>query len=262
MKNGSSATRPTEDFRHRLVKPGKKVLALIAARGGSKGLHRKNVLPAAGKPLIAWTVEAAKLAKCVDRVVLSSDDDEIMAAATAAGCEVPFRRPDYLACDKTGSIDVALHALDQVPGYEYVALLQPTSPLRTAADIDGAFTVMVENSAPSCASICRVKQSPYWMYQLSRGKSLKRIIPDAQDYSRRQELPETYVLNGAIYIAEVEWLRKNKRFVTPETVAFVMSEDASLDIDTQEDFDVFKSRVESGTHAVLAPKNERFSAND
>ena len=129
-----------------------KVLALITARGGSKGLPRKNVLLAGGKPLIAWTVEAAVSSECIDRVVLTSDDDEIMAAAMAAGCDVPFCRPAHLASDVATSLDVVLHAIDQLPGYEYVVLLQPTSPLRTAADIDAAFELMLETEAPSCVS--------------------------------------------------------------------------------------------------------------
>jgi N-acylneuraminate cytidylyltransferase len=221
-----------------------KVLALITARGGSKGLPRKNVLLAGGKPLLAWTADAAISAECVDRVVLSSDDHEIMDAARAAGCDVPFCRPARLASDCATSIDVVLHALDQLPGYNYVLLLQPTSPLRAAADIDAAFALMLERDAPSCVSVCEVDQSPYWMYRVASDNKLQRLLPELQGITRRQDLPPIYVLNGAIYIARIDWLRANKNFVGSETVAYFMPKERSLDIDTAEDFEIFRSRIE------------------
>lgn len=226
------------------------MLALITARGGSKGLPGKNVLFAAGKPLVAWTVEAALSAECVDRVVLSSDDDEIMAAARAAGCEVPFRRPVHLASDVATSIDVVLHALDQLPGYEYVVLLQPTSPLRTAADIDAAFKLMIESGAPSCVSVCEADQSPYWMYRVEVGNKLQRLLSEVDGITRRQDLPPVYVLNGAIYIARTDWLRENKSFVGEETVAYLMPKERSLDIDTAQDFELFRSRIEGEKYSL------------
>lgn len=224
---------------------GDSVIALITARGGSKGLPRKNVLLAKGKPLVAWTVEAAISSKCVDRVVLSSDDDEIMAAAKSAGCEIPFRRPDHLASDIASSMDVVLHALEQLPGYEYVVLLQPTSPLRTAADIDAAFSLMHERAAPSCVSVCEADLSPYWMYRVAGDNTLQRLIPEDEGIMRRQDLPPIYVLNGAIYIARIDWLRANKSFIGEETVAYLMAKERSLDIDTKEDFEIFRSRIEA-----------------
>ena len=116
----------------------RKVLAVIPARGGSKALPGKNILTINGRPLIDWSIAAARGSRFVDRVVLSSDDDAIMAAAAACGCEVPFRRPTDLATDAASTIDVVLHALDALPGYDVVMVLQPTSPLRTAGDIDAA----------------------------------------------------------------------------------------------------------------------------
>lgn len=223
---------------------GNHVLALITARGGSKGLPRKNVLIAGGKPLIAWTVEAAISAECVDRVVLSSDDDEIMTAARAAACEVPFSRPAHLASDTASSIDVVLHALDHLPGYEYVVLLQPTSPLRTAADIDAAFALMLESGSPSCVSVCEADQNPYWMYRVEADSKLKRLLPEMEGITRRQDLPPIYVLNGAIYIARIDWLRANKSFVGAETLAYLMPKERSLDIDTAEDFEIFRAKIE------------------
>jgi len=225
-----------------------KVLALITARGGSKGLPRKNVLFAAGRPLIAWTVQAALNAKSVSRVVLSSDDDEIMVAASAAGCEVPFRRPTVLANDQASSIDVVIHALSELPGYEYVVLLQPTSPLRTSSDIDAAFKTMRDNDAQACVSITEVEQSPYWMYQLSDDGRLRSILEPLPQVSRRQDLPPAYALNGAIYIAKIEWLMQTRSFLSSETVAYKMPKDRSLDIDDALDFQRFLQIVETSDY--------------
>lgn len=225
------------------------VLALIPARGGSKGLPRKNVLIAGGKPLLAWTVDEAISAECVDRVVLSSDDHEIMDAARAAGCEVPFCRPAHLASDVSTSIDVVLHALDQLPAYEYVVLLQPTSPMRIAADIDSAFELMLQSGAPSCVSVCEADQSPYWMYRVEVCNKLQRLLSEVDGITRRQDLPPVYVLNGAIYIARTDWLRENKSFISEVTVAYVMPKERSLDIDTAQDFELFRSRIEGETYS-------------
>jgi N-acylneuraminate cytidylyltransferase len=240
----------------------KKSLALITARGGSKGLPRKNVLIAGGKPLVEWTVEAAISAECVGRVVLSSDDDEIMAAARAAGCDIPFCRPAHLANDMASSIDVVLHALDQLPGFEYVVLLQPTSPLRTAADIDAAFALMLERVAPSCVSVCEADQSPYWMYRLADDNKLQRLLPEMEGIKRRQDLPPIYVLNGAIYIARIDWLRANKNFVGAETVAYPMPKERSLDIDTAEDFEIFRSRIEGGKYSLAETEQSKTKNNE
>jgi CMP-N,N'-diacetyllegionaminic acid synthase len=238
-----------------------KVLALITARGGSKGLPRKNVLLAGGKPLLAWTVDAAISAECVDRVVLSSDDHEIMDAARSAGCDVPFCRPAHLASDVATSIDVVLHALNQLPGYEYVVLLQPTSPLRTAADIDAAFELMIESGAPSCVSVCDVDQSPYWMYKMAAGNKLERLLSEVDRVTRRQDLPPMYVLNGAIYIAHIDWLRANKSFVGVETVAYLMPKKRSLDIDTAQDFELFRSMIEGERYSLKKNKQSKADSS-
>lgn len=224
--------------------PKEKVLALIPARGGSKGLPRKNVLVAGGRPLIGWTIAAAQASHVVDTTVLSSDDEEIMAAARSCGCAVPFRRPDELASDTASTMDVVLHALDQLPSYEYLVLLQPTSPLRTAADIDAAFELMVRSGAPSCVSVSGVEQSPYWMYRVGADDRLSAVLPVPEGVTRRQDLPAIYTLNGAIYIARIDWLRRVRSFVGAETVAYRMPAERSIDIDTREDFEKFCSIVE------------------
>lgn len=226
---------------------GLSVLAVIPARGGSKGLPGKNIRHAGGRPLLAWTAEAALASKHVDRVVLSSDDEDIMRAARECGCEVPFRRPAELASDTAASIDVVLHALDKIPGYDVVVLLQPTSPLRTAGDVDDACARMMAASAPSCVSVCRVEHSPYWMYRLDAGGTLRPLLEPAP--TRRQDLPTVYRLNGALYVARVEWLRTARQFVSAGTVAHVMPVERSLDIDTLEDFHAFQRAVAKDQHA-------------
>lgn len=210
---------------------GKRVLGLIPARGGSKGLPRKNVLPLAGKPLIAWTVEAALAATSLDRVVLSTDDDEIASVAKAHGCDVPFRRPARLAQDDTPGIGPVLHALDRLPGYDLVVLLQPTSPLRTASDIDGAVQLCASHQWGFCVSVTEAGKRPEWMVTLGEGGVMAPVL-DGPALLRRQDAPPVYALNGAVYVGEAEAVRRERGFVTAETVAYVMPPERSADVDT------------------------------
>jgi N-acylneuraminate cytidylyltransferase len=138
------------------------VLGVILARGGSKGFPRKNVRELAGKPIIAWTIEAGHESEHLDRLILSSDDEEIMAVAEEYGCDVPFRRPEKLVQDDTSSMDALLHAMKQVPDHDYVVLLQPTSPLRTAEDVD-ATAQCYESAAPACVMVTETDKPSQWM---------------------------------------------------------------------------------------------------
>jgi len=214
---------------------GKSVLAIIPARGGSKGLPRKNILPLAGKPLIAWTIEAAKISKYIDRIIVSTEDNEIADISKFFGAETPFIRPKFLAQDKTQSMDVVLHAINKVSGFDYILLLQPTSPLRTATDIDESINLCLNQNAPACVSVVTVAKSPYWMYKIDNHLRLKPIIK-GKSFSRRQDLPPSYTLNGAIYFASVEWLLNSKQFITEHTIAFEMPMGRSVDIDNDLDY--------------------------
>lgn len=209
------------------------VLALIPARGGSKGIPRKNIAPIAGRPLIAWTIAAA-LAARVDAVVVSTDDADIAEIARAAGASVPFLRPAALAQDDTPGLDPVLHALDMLPGYEQVMLLQPTSPLRTAADIDAALA-LGRADALSVVSVTEAATHPYWTYTLD-GEGRMVPLVDADKGARRQDLPVVHALNGAIYLADAAWLRAGRRFVDGGTRAYVMPPERSVDIDTPFDW--------------------------
>lgn len=237
---------------------GRSVLALIPARGGSKGLPGKNILAVNGRPLLAWTVDAARRSDYVDRVVLSSDDETIAAAALACGCEVPFRRPSELASDTAATIDVALHALAELPGHDWLVLLQPTSPLRAAADIDAALERCVTTGARTCVSVTAVEQSPYWMYRMGGDQRLVPIIETPPGITRRQDLPAVYALNGAVYVADVGELKRTRSFVNADTVAHVMPTERSIDIDTAADFESFRRAVgppPAIADSVTAPAN-------
>ena len=214
---------------------GNRVLGVIPARGGSKGVPGKNIRHVGGKPLIAWTIEAGQASKIIDRVVLSSDDLEIISVAQKHNCDVPFVREPQLAEDTTPTIDVVLDALNRYPAYEWVVLLQPTSPLRTSQDIDQAIERCVALKAPSCVSVCLAQESPYWMFTLKQDAHLTALLPN-QAVTRRQDLPPVYSLNGAIYVAKSEWLKCERKFLTSETVAYEMPVERSLDIDTESDF--------------------------
>ncbi|MCZ8531818.1 cytidylyltransferase domain-containing protein [Psychrobacillus psychrodurans] len=211
-------------------------LAVIPARGGSKGVPRKNIKELGGRPLIAWTIEEAKKSKFIDRIILSSEDAEIIEVAKEYDCDVPFTRPVELAQDETPGIVPILHAIEQCSGYDFVVLLQPTSPLRTVEDIDGAIETLIEREADFCVSVTEPDQSPYWMYNLDVNGTMSAVIKQDNLAVRRQDLPKIYSLNGAVYVANIEKLEEEKSFLTNETIGYVMPKQRSIDIDTEEDF--------------------------
>ena len=178
-------------------------------------------------------------------MVLSSDDEAIISAARAHGCEVPFRRPAELATDAATSVDVVLHALDQLPDYDFLVLLQPTSPLRTALDIDACLERCMNAGSASCVTLTLAQQSPWWMYQMTEGYRLRKLLEEPERAKRRQDLPEAYVLNGAVYVVAVPWFRQFKTFVDDATVACVMPVDRSVDIDDADDFEAFRRSLDS-----------------
>jgi N-acylneuraminate cytidylyltransferase len=213
-----------------------KLLAIIPARGGSKGLPGKNIMSLFGKPLIAWSIEAARNAHCITKMIVSTDDFTIKEISNAYKAETPFLRPAHLALDNTLGIDVVLHAIEHLPDFEYVCMLQPTSPLRTGEDIDKAFNYFLKSGANACVSVIPTIQSPFWTFELSKNGHLKSLFTKEEFPKRRQEIPATYFLNGAIYIAKTQWLIKSKSFITDETIAYIMDKEKSIDIDTIEDF--------------------------
>lgn len=216
--------------------PSVKVHALVTARGGSKGIPRKNVLPVGGKPLIAWTIAAALASRGVDRVIVSTDDAEIAEVSKQHGAEVPFLRPAEIATDSATSLDVALHALDWLAQNggepDYLLLLQPTSPLRQAGDIDGAIDLAREHNADAVLAVCEASPHPYLARRIAPDGTLADFIELAKKPSRRQEYPDAYMLNAAIYLNRPASLRTTRMFQPPGALAYVMPLDRSLDIDT------------------------------
>ena len=213
-----------------------KILAIIPARGGSKGIPRKNIKPLAGKPLIAWTIETALQAQGIDRVIVSTEDEEIALVAKKFGAEVPFMRPLDLAQDDTPGIAPVLHAIEQLSDYDWVLLLQPTSPLRSTEDIEGIIQICRDEGAPSAVSVTQASKHPFWMYQRDDRNRLQPLIPNRPEVTRRQDLTAAYALNGALYLARIDWLIQNQGFIGSETLGYVMPEERSVDLDTPMDW--------------------------
>lgn len=220
-----------------------RILGLIPARGGSRGIPRKNIKPLCGKPLIAWTIEAALRSRSLSAVVASTDDLEISQIASAWGANVPFLRPPALAQDESPGIDPVLHALEQLPDFDAVVLLQPTSPLRTSEDIDACVELARSSKAPSVVSVSEPPRHPYTMYRLGSERRLEALM-NTPHFSRRQDLPPVYALNGALYFARADWLQRHRAFVTAETVGYVMPAERSVDLDTLLDWRVAELLLE------------------
>jgi N-acylneuraminate cytidylyltransferase len=212
------------------------VLAIVPARGGSKGIPGKNVRALAGKPLIAWTIEEARKSRVIDRLVASSDDEGILSVARQYGCETPFVRPSELARDDTPGVLPVLHAIEALPNFDIVVLLQPTSPLRVVADIDDCLC-LVADTRPSVVTVTESAKNPYWMYRLGTEDRLQPILPYQDVVTRRQDAAPTYALNGAVYAVAVDWLRTGRTLVEAGvTVGLRMPPERSIDIDTELDF--------------------------
>lgn len=205
-------------------------IAIIPARSGSKRLKNKNILQLGNKPLIAWTVEAALKSKLIDTVIVSTDSEEIANVSRSLGAEVPFTRPKELSSDKATSYDVIKHALafyETKKKFQYIILLQPTSPLRTTADIDKAIKLLGKDTK-AVVSVCEASHSPLWMNTLPKNHSLKNFLVKQIKNKRSQDLEKYYLLNGAVYISEINYFLKQKGFFGPKTKALIMPQERSI----------------------------------
>jgi CMP-N-acetylneuraminic acid synthetase len=222
----------------------KKILGIIPARGGSKGISNKNIIAINGKPLIAYTIEEALKSNYLDRVIVSTDDEKIKDVSLEYGAGVPFVRPDYLSNDTAKTIDVVLHALDFLKKngerYDYVVLLQPTSPLRKSGDIDDAIDKVMGNNSESLISVCEVEQNPVIMRTINNNR-LCEVISFNGDNLRRQNLPAFYIFNGAIYVNSVKMLYNERTFVNDDTLPYIMEKNRSVDIDEPVDILIVES---------------------
>jgi CMP-N,N'-diacetyllegionaminic acid synthase len=214
-----------------------KMLALIPARGGSKGVIRKNLRLVGGRPLIAWTIETAFACEDIGRVVVSTDDEEIAETALQYGAEI-LRRPSEFAADRSPMIDViehAIQALDVPVGtYEYLLLLQPTAPARIVEDIRSAFHAIKSSGSDSLISVfIDADKHPARAYTIS--DSLLVPYEEEPKGSLRQDLPKVYHRNGAIYLSRIDYIRMNRRLWSDAPLAFVMPKERSLNIDDELD---------------------------
>ena len=214
----------------------KSFLAIIPARGGSKRLPRKNLLELNGKPLISWSIEAGQKSKYIDEVIVTSDDDEILTVSKKCGCKV-IKRPPELASDLSTTFEAIEHVINSTKKYDYIVLLQPTSPLRTAVNIDEAIELLETKNADAIVSVSETEHSPLWCNILPEDGSMKGFLKSELKNVRSQDLPVFYRLNGAIYIIKCENLLDEKTFMIDENIfSYVMSASASIDIDSELDF--------------------------
>ena len=221
-----------------------RVLALVPARGGSKGVPRKNLRVVAGKPLLQWTLEASAAAERVERTVVTTDDPEIAELARALGAEVPFQRPAELAGDEVPDFPVYRHALDRLAekdGYEpdAVAWLRPTSPLRMADDIDAAVELLERSGADAVRSVSPSEYHPYWMKRLEEGRLLP-LIEGANEstHPRRQLLPEVFRLNGAVDVIRCASVAHDGPLFGGTIAGYAMPRERSVDIDDELDLEL------------------------
>ena len=218
-----------------------KKIAIIPARGGSKGLQGKNYKLLNGRPLISYTIMAALESRTFDKVIVSTDSEEIAEIAKKNGAEVPFMRPQILAGDTASSDAAIMHALnfmEVVEGekYDCVCKLQPTSPLRTKEDIREAFALLLEKNANSVVSVCECEHSPLWSGVITEDLRIDNFMRKQLAVTNRQQLQNYYRLNGAIYISKVDNFKKNECFFGENSIAYIMPKERSVDIDDILDF--------------------------
>jgi len=211
-------------------------LAIVPARGGSKRLPRKNILDLNGKPLIAWSIEAGLKSKYIDKVVVTSDDDTILAIANKYKAHT-IKRPDELSSDIATTFDAIEHTIKNIEKYDYVVLLQATSPLRDEKNIDDAIELLEQRKADAIISVCEMDHSPLWSNTLPIDESMCSFLREEVVNKRSQDLEKYYRLNGAIYICNTKKLLEEKSFMVKEKIfAYIMDRKNSIDIDDEIDF--------------------------
>ena len=217
----------------------KKVLAFIPARAGSKGIKNKNIIDLAGKPLISYTIEAAKKSKYIDRVIVSTDGEKIANIAKEYGAEVPFFRPKELAEDNSNVITSIIYTIDELKNinqnYDIIILLQPTSPFRNEHHIDEALEMLINNNLSSVLSVCETDKNPTLIRKIDKDNNITPLIQT--NISLRQEMDKYYILNGAIYINYIEDISTD-RYLKDNEYGYIMDKYNSLDIDDAIDLEI------------------------
>ncbi len=215
----------------------KKVLCIIPARGGSKGIPRKNIIEIDGKPLVAYSIECAKESRYIDSVVVSTDDEEIAAVSKAWGAEVPFLRPKELAHDTSKTIEAVLFTVDELQKrtciFDILVLLQPTQPLRTAVQVDEAIRLFMEKQE-DVVSLSAVSEHPVLMRKLDETTQNVKPLLSQNSTVRRQDMETFFIVNGAIYVNGIQNLSKETSF-NDNPIGYVMNESITVDIDDELD---------------------------
>ena len=217
------------------------MLAIIPARGGSKGVLKKNIQTLGGKPLIYWTIEAAMKAESISRVILSTDDKEIAELCKPTGIEIPFMRPIELAQDSSLAIDSYLYTVERLYNeFEYkkdeFAVLLPTVPFRTSKDIDKAIKIFYKNDSDSVISCNKLPRPIDWIFSVNKNGTI--IRKSNKKLMNRQDSEITFTPNGGIYVFKYSLLKEKYSYYSDKTYAYVMPEERSLDIDTEYDFKI------------------------
>ena len=217
------------------------ILAIIPARAGSKGIKDKNIIDLNGKPLIAHSIEVGLKSKYINKVVVSTDGEEIAKVAKEYGAQVPFLRPKYLASDTAKTIDSVIHCIEmlkrQGEEYDYMVLLQPTQPLRQAWHIDEAIELILEKDEEALVSVSKVKDHPILMRTIdSNGYAINLL--EGSSTKRRQEFPDFYKVNGAIYINKINENLNNDTSLNDNKLVYVMDEKYDVDIDEMLDLQI------------------------
>lgn len=226
-----------------------KILAIIPARGGSKGVPRKNIKLLNGKPLLQYTSDVALKSSLIDTLVLSTDDDEIGQVGKQLGIEVPFKRPANLAADKSPTLPVILHALDYYKSmgqqFDAVCLLQVTSPFRTVEFLNKAITTFIAQNTDSLVSVQEVphEYNPHWTFEINKNGNLKIATGEKEIISRRQDLPKTYHRDGSIYITKTAVLEKQQSLYGNSIAYIVSPKEFYVNIDTLQDWEKAEQMV-------------------
>jgi CMP-N-acetylneuraminic acid synthetase len=216
----------------------KTIVGIIPARGGSKSIPKKNIVQFGGKPLIAWTILAALKSKYISKTVVSSDDDEILSIARSynAGC---IKRPAEFSLDESPSEPLILHAMNflvkEGDNFDYIMLLQPTSPLRNSKHIDKAAEELFGSKATALISTLEINNKYLKSFIVNEKGYIQSILHKNYAFNRRQDLPRLFLSNGAIYLIETKEFLKNNSLITDKTISYPMDETESIDIDTKED---------------------------
>lgn len=222
--------------------PPTRILGVIPARGGSKGIPRKNLIPLCGRPLIAYTIKAGLSSRLITRLIVSTEDNEIADVAKSLGADVPFMRPSRLSTDSARSLPVIQHAVaaaEEEEGFAYdvIVMLQPTTPLRTAEDIDRGISLINESDADSVVSVVDVgAYHPYRMKRIDEAGRLVNFVDQGfEDMRPRQELPPVYIRSGDLYISRRSIVMEQNTLVGANCRAVIIPEKRAVNIDTQID---------------------------